>query len=67
MATGLLGHGTRKIGLARSGCTMDQQILCVADPVTARETRQLTAIESSSVAVIDVFEAGGAFFELSQL
>ena len=66
LAAGLLRKGASKPRFARTGCTVDQQILRLADPVTAGKARELTAIESAAGAVIDVLHAGITMLELRE-
>src|SRR5690606_15636469 len=55
----LVAERARQIRFAGTGRPGQQQIMFLVDPLAAAELRDLCSLESASVPVVDVFDAGG--------
>jgi len=64
LAAGLIAQGAGEPGFADAGWPRQQQVVLLADPVTAGQGRELAFVQASALAAVEVFQAGTGVFEL---
>src|SRR3989304_516594 len=66
LAASLMGQCAAQKRLATAGCTVDEKILVLTDPVAGTQARQLRPVKTAASAEIEVFK-GSALLELCEL
>lgn len=61
---GLVAQGAGEPGFADAGWAGQQQVVLLADPVSAGQGRELAFVQASALAAVKVFQAGPGVFEL---